>query len=72
MPMRTPPPPRDPALRGTLSIDSYARRHGLTRREVRRRLGSGQLPFIQVRGVIRVGGEKEETGVLRPSTDTAR
>lgn len=56
-PMRTPISARDPTVRGTLTIDAYARRHGLTPREVRRLLGTGQLPFVQLRGRIRIPAE---------------
>ncbi|QDU56335.1 MerR family transcriptional regulator [Aeoliella mucimassa] len=61
-PMRTPPPPRDDSLRGTLTIEAYARRQGLTQREVRQMLGTGKVPFVQVRGQIRVP--------IAPATDT--
>lgn len=50
-PMRKPAPQ---TRERTLSIDAYARRCHLTPREVRTLLGTGQLPFVQVRGQIRV------------------
>jgi hypothetical protein len=53
-PMRIPAPAKDEELRSTVSIDTYARQHQLTPREVRRLLGTGKLPFVQVRGQIRV------------------
>lgn len=53
-PMRKPAPPDANPWRHTLSIDAYAREHQLTRREVRQLLGTGRLPFVQVRGQIRV------------------
>lgn len=53
-PMHTPAPARDSALAGTMSIDAYARENQLTPREVRQQLGAGLLPFVQIRGQIRV------------------
>lgn len=58
-PMRVPPPPRQDDWRSTQSIESYAREHGLTVREVRQLLGSGQLPFIELAGQIRIVKEGE-------------
>lgn len=61
-PMRTPAPLRDPAIHGALTIDAYARRHGMTPREVRRLLGTGQLPFVQIRGQIRIAADAVISG----------
>jgi hypothetical protein len=52
--MRKPASPSDDDWPRSLSIDAYARRHQLKPRDVRRLLGTGQLPFVQVRGQIRV------------------
>jgi hypothetical protein len=57
-PMRKPAPASDDPWRHTLSIDTYARRHQLTVGEVRQLLGSGQLPFVQIRGQIRVASQR--------------
>jgi excisionase family DNA binding protein len=38
----------------SLPLDSVARRWGLARREIRQLLQTGQLPFEQVRGQLRV------------------
>lgn len=56
-PMRKPAPPSDDPWRNTLSIDAYARKHQLTPREVRHLLGTGQVPFVQLRGQIRIPPE---------------
>ena len=45
----------------TLSVAALAHRWHMKRREVRRLLGAGRLPFIQLRGRIRV----PRTAVLR-------
>lgn len=59
-PMHTPASQRNSALAGTMSIDAYARRHQLTPREVRQQLGEGLLPFVQIRGQIRVQLEPDD------------
>ncbi|MEM9185643.1 MAG: hypothetical protein AAGB00_04020 [Planctomycetota bacterium] len=38
----------------TLSLPLAARELGVSHHELRRRLGRGELPFVQVRGRIRV------------------
>lgn len=53
-PMRKPAQASDDPWQNTLSIDGYARKHQLTPREVRHLLSTRQLPFVQVRGQIRV------------------
>lgn len=53
-PMRKPAPTARSPWQKTLSIDAYARRHQLTPREVRHLLGTGQLPFVELRGQIRI------------------
>jgi len=52
--MKKPAPPKDDSWQATLSVEAFAHRRGLKPREVRRLLGTGRLPFIQVRGQIRV------------------
>lgn len=52
--MKIPAPTKESIWRATLSIEAFARRRGLKPREVRRLLGAGRLPFVQVRGQIRV------------------
>lgn len=52
--MKKPAPPRDDPWRSTLPIAAFAHRRGLSPRQVRRLLASGRLPFIEVRGQIRV------------------
>ncbi len=64
-PMRTPPPQQQDDWRSTQSIDAFARERGLTRAEVKQLLASGQLPFIELAGQIRiprreVGSRKDE------------
>ncbi|TWT36187.1 hypothetical protein KOR34_10880 [Posidoniimonas corsicana] len=39
-------------LTGAVSLGAVARRTGLPRRQVRRLVQQGQLPFVQVRGQI--------------------
>lgn len=63
-PMHTPVGERNSALAGTMSIDAYARRHQLTPREVRQQLGEGLLPFVQIRGQIRVRIDGNEQDVV--------
>jgi hypothetical protein len=58
-PMRTPTRPRQEDWRATQSIDAFAREHGLTVREVKQLLGSGQLPFMELAGQIRIVKEGE-------------
>lgn len=41
-------------LTGAVSLTAAARRAGVPRREVRRLVQRGKLPFVQVRGQIRV------------------
>ena len=53
MPMRPPGHGQSP-FRGTVSLSRAARLWNLPRREVRRLVQQGKLPFIQVMGRIRV------------------
>lgn len=53
--MKPEPKHRDPHLAGTLSLDQLARRWNVSRKEVRRLLGRGELVFVQIRGSFRVG-----------------
>ena len=55
--MKKPAPPKEPPWQATLSIDAFAESRGLTPREVRRLLGRGHLPFVQIAGQIRVPKE---------------
>lgn len=63
-PMRVPPPERHAVWQTTQSIESFACERGLSVGEVKQLLGSGQLPFIELAGQIRVvkegRGMKEE------------
>jgi len=52
--MKPQPRRRDPDLAGSLSLDQLARRWDCTRKHVRHLLGHGELPFLQIRGQIRV------------------
>ena len=52
--MKPEPKHRDPYLADTLSLERLARRWKISRKEVRRLLGHGQLGFVQIRGVLRV------------------
>jgi len=53
-PMKPEPRPRDPDLLDSVSLEQLARRWGISRKELRRRLGRQELPFVQVRGKFRV------------------
>ncbi|MEM8865106.1 MAG: excisionase family DNA-binding protein [Planctomycetota bacterium] len=53
-PMKIPTRHLAPEFASTLSLSTAARRLGISQRELRRRLGRGGLPFVQVRGQIRV------------------
>lgn len=64
-PMRKPAPPQHEPWQSTMSIDAYARARGMQRREVKQLLATGQLPFIQLAGQIRIPREaldREEVG----------
>ena len=54
VPMKPEPKHRDPHLADTLSLEQLARRWHISRKEVRRLLGRGELGFVQIRGSIRV------------------
>ncbi len=45
---------RENPFAGTLSLDEAAHQLGMPTRELRRILGRGEAPFLQVRGRIRV------------------
>lgn len=62
--MKKPAPPKNDPWQATLTIEAYARSSGLKPRQVRRLLGSGRLPFMQVRGQIRIprGAQVAEPG----------
>lgn len=53
-PMKKPRNDSYQQLTGAVSLATVARRAGLPRREVRRLIQLGKLPFVQVRGQIRV------------------
>lgn len=53
-PMKKSPAQTFERLTGAASLTTVARRTGLPRREVRRLVQRGKLPFVQVKGQIRV------------------
>lgn len=53
-PMKKPITHQGQEFAGTVSLDAAAQLLGVTRAEMRRRLGRGELPFVEVRGRIRV------------------
>lgn len=59
-PMKKPTPQTLPEFAQTMSLDAAADKLGVSRPELRRQLGNGQLPFVQVRGHIRVPKEAVE------------
>jgi excisionase family DNA binding protein len=52
--MKKPPRESFQQLSGALSLATVARRVGVPRREIRRMIQHGKLPFVQVLGQIRV------------------
>ena len=57
----------------SLTLESVARRWGLSRREIRKLLQAGQLPFEQVRGQLRIpltAIQKYETKLKPPVRKT--
>jgi len=66
-PMKSPTNQETPAgLENSITLTHLARRWGVTRREVRRLLQIGELPFVQVAGQIRV-----PTDAVRAKESTA-
>ncbi len=53
-PMKKTPNPTFARLTDAVSLGTVARKVGIPRREVRRLIQRGKLPFVQVRGQIRV------------------
>lgn len=51
-PMKKSPSESFQQLTGAVSLSAAARRTGIPRREVRRMVQQGRLPFVQVRGQI--------------------
>ena len=66
-------PPRKPSVTfgDTFSLGALARRWRVPRREVRRLLQEGKVPFVEIEGRLRVP-KREVAGVPKPSATVSR
>ena len=65
------PVEREPAddFKQSYSLTHLAHRWGVSRREIRQRLQSGELPFVQVEGQLRVPAAAVRKAEASPTVD---